>query len=87
MSDLSQGLDDGFRFRCGACGNLTRFDVVADERTRRYHHFDLGGDRQIEEEELLERSIVSVTCRWCGRDDTVEVEAAPLEQAESPPSG
>lgn len=77
MVELGKGLEPGYRFRCGACGNLTRFDVVADERTRRYHHFDLGGEREVEEEEILERSVVSVTCRWCGRDDEIDVEQAP----------
>ena len=32
------------RFRCSACGNLTRFDVVASHRTRSFHHFSVGGD-------------------------------------------
>ncbi len=56
---------------------MTRFDVVATERTRRYLHFDLGGSSAVDEEEVLERRVESVTCRWCGRDDAVRVEAAP----------
>lgn len=75
--DLASGFDDGMRFRCDACGNLTRFDVVESARTRRYHHFDLGGLDEVEEEQILDRTIESVTCRWCGRDDAVAVEAAP----------
>jgi hypothetical protein len=31
------------RYRCSACGNLTRFDVVASRRTRSFHHFSVGG--------------------------------------------
>lgn len=74
---LAVGLDAGHRFRCDQCGNVTRFDVVTTERTRRYLHFDLGGDRRVDEEEVLGRTVESVTCRWCGRDDAVRVEAAP----------
>lgn len=82
MDELALGLEPGFRYRCSGCGNLTRFDVVAEERTRRYHHFDLGGARDVEEEEILAREVVSVTCRWCGRDDAVEVEPAPAGPTE-----
>ncbi len=72
-----RGLEPGYRFRCDGCGNVTRFDVIEAARTRRYHHFDLGGDGQVDEEEVLARTIESVTCRWCGRDDAVRVEATP----------
>lgn len=54
------------RHRCTACGNLTRFDVVATRRTRAFHHYTVGGELAIEDEELLEETIESVTCRWCG---------------------
>jgi hypothetical protein len=74
---LACGLAPGARFRCDGCGNVTRFDVVATTRTRRFHHFDLGGEGHIEEEEVLARVIESVTCRWCGRADSVQVETAP----------
>jgi hypothetical protein len=76
-TDLARGLEAGARFRCDQCGNVTRFDVEATERSRRFLHFDLGGASAVDEEELLEREIVSVTCRWCGRDDAIRVEAAP----------
>lgn len=79
-TDLAQGLAEGNRFRCSACGNLTRFDVVATERTRRFHHLELGGVGTVEEEEVLERTVESVTCRWCGRDDAIEVEPAATTQ-------
>lgn len=74
MTDLAAGLEDGNRFRCGACGNLTRFDVVATERTRRFLHLELGGAGEVEDEEVLARTIESVTCHWCGRDDAIVVE-------------
>ncbi|HEX2027309.1 MAG TPA: hypothetical protein VHF25_04855 [Nitriliruptorales bacterium] len=76
-AELLRGLEVGHRFRCSACGNVTRFDVVEAARTRRYHHFDLGGVGRVEEEDVLDRRVESVTCRWCGRDDAVVVEAAP----------
>lgn len=76
--DLAEGLEPEHRFRCDGCGNLTRFDVVESVRRRRYHHFDLGGEDRVEEEEILARTVESVSCRWCGRDDAIVVEPAPL---------
>ena len=54
------------RYRCSGCGNLTRFDVVATRRTRAFHHFSVGGDLEIEDEEVLEERVETVSCRWCG---------------------
>jgi transposase len=75
--DLALGLTTGHRFRCAGCGNVTRFDVVAVTRTRRFHHFDLGGTAAVEEEDVLDQRVESVTCRWCGRSDAIDVEPAP----------
>ena len=86
MTELARGLDAGNRFRCDSCGNLTRFDVLETVRARRYHHFDLGGEREVEDEEVLHRLVESVTCRWCGRDDAIVVEPAPSAVAETSPS-
>ena len=80
-NDLTSGLEPGNRFRCDGCANVTRFDVVVSGRVRRFHHFDLGGTGTIEEEETLDQHVESVTCRWCGRDDAVRVEAAPATEA------
>jgi hypothetical protein len=60
------------RYRCTACGNLTRFDVTSTRRTRAFHHFSLGGDLTVEEEEVLDEVVEQVTCRWCGTGGTVE---------------
>jgi hypothetical protein len=60
------------RFRCAQCGNLTRFDVVETRRTRSFHHFTLGGEVQIEEEEVLSSEREGVTCRWCGSSEAIE---------------
>lgn len=59
-------------YRCSHCGNKTRFDVVETVRRRSYHHFTVGGDLQIDEEEILDRRVESVTCRWCDRSDGIE---------------
>ncbi|MHB1987914.1 MAG: hypothetical protein ACYCSF_08005 [Acidimicrobiales bacterium] len=60
------------RYRCRACGNVTRFDVVATRRTKAFHHFTVGGDLLVEEEAVLEERVDEVTCRWCGGADSVE---------------
>ena len=54
------------RYRCSACGNLTRFDVVATRRTRAFHHFSVGGELSVEDEAVLDERVEEVTCRWCG---------------------
>jgi len=54
------------RYRCTACGNLTRFDITLSRRTRAFHHFTVGGELEIEDEEVLSESIDDVSCRWCG---------------------
>jgi hypothetical protein len=65
------------RYRCNACGNITRFDVVATRRTRAFHHYSIGGDLEIEEEDVLEERVEQVTCRWCNASgDKIAVEAA-----------
>jgi len=60
------------RYRCTACGNLTRFDVVADRRTRAFHHYTVGGELNVEDEQVLSEDIVEVSCRWCGHGNAVE---------------
>ncbi len=53
------------RYRCTACGNVTRFDVVASRRTRAFHHYSIGGELEIEDESVVDERIESVVCRWC----------------------
>ena len=67
--------DDATRWRCGGCGNLTRFDVTRTRRTTEYWHFDLAGDLDVEESELLAEDVELVSCRWCGRADAIETVA------------
>ena len=74
-------------YRCNACGNKTRFDVVERTRSRSYVHFSLGGEASVEEEEVLEREVEQVTCRWCGSSNEVVTEPSPgAPGADSPPS-
>ena len=61
------------RYRCAACGNRTRFDVTVTRRTRAFHHFTLGGELAVEDEEILSEDIEEVSCRWCGSGRAVEV--------------
>ena len=61
------------RYRCTSCGNLTRFDVTSSRRTRAYHHFTVGGELSVEDEQVLEDTIESGECRWCGAAGRVEV--------------
>lgn len=60
------------RWRCTACGNLTRFDVVRTQRVREFVHADLAGDPVVEESETLSNVVEHVTCRWCGAVDQIE---------------
>lgn len=61
------------RYRCTACGNLTRFDVTLTRTTRAFHHFTVGGELVIEDEVVLAESVDDVSCRWCGHGRSVEV--------------
>jgi hypothetical protein len=68
------------RYRCDACGNLTRFDVTVSQQTKSFHHYTVGGELVIEDEEVLSRQVDSVVCRWCGHGRSV-VELADDELA------
>lgn len=65
--------DAAHRWRCGGCGNLTRFDVTRTRRTDEYWHFDLAGDHAVEETQVKAETVESVSCRWCGRNDAIEL--------------
>ena len=73
------------RYRCTACANLTRFDVVATRRTRAFHHYTVGGELSVEDEEVLDETVEEVACRWCGTGAHVEEisqeQAAATEEA------
>jgi hypothetical protein len=68
---------DGERLRCAGCGNLTRFDVVRTATIQEYWHQDLSGAVNVDESETVEQRVISITCRWCGRTDAIEVVTRP----------
>jgi hypothetical protein len=68
------------RYRCAACGNLTRFDVVGSRRTRAFHHYSIAGELTVEEEDVLEERVEQVTCRWCGASGD-SIERVPVEES------
>jgi hypothetical protein len=63
----------GERLRCAACGNLTRFDVVANRRTTAFWHYSVAGELTVEEERDLAVQAEEVRCRWCGSVGDVEI--------------
>ena len=65
--------DPRSRWRCGGCGNLTRFDVTRSRRTTEFWHVDLAGDSRVEETLTESEEVTAVTCRWCGRSDAIEI--------------
>jgi hypothetical protein len=71
------------RFRCTACGNLTRFDVTSDRRTRAFHHYSVGGALTVEDETVVSDDVVAVSCRWCGHGDAIERIEAPPDPSEA----
>lgn len=79
-SDRTLGPVPVSRYRCRACGNLTRFDVTVTRRSRAYHHYTVGGELTVEQEEVLDEAVDAVTCRWCGPGSPVEAVSAPAEE-------
>lgn len=81
--------DTAHRWRCAGCGNLTRFDVTRTRRTQEFWHFDLAGDHQVEQVDVLGESVETVKCRWCGRTDAVELvqRSAWPDEATADPAG
>jgi hypothetical protein len=75
------------RYRCTACGNLTRFDVTATRTTRSFHHYTVGGELSVEETDVLAESIDEVRCRWCGSGaNVVEVDGPADERSTEGPT-
>jgi hypothetical protein len=81
LTGYAPGVADVPRYRCTACGNLTRFDVTTSRRTRAFHHYTVGGELQIEDEDVLSEQVEAVECRWCGT--SAHVEALSAEQSNS----
>ncbi len=73
------------RYRCTACGNLTRFDVTTTRQTKGFHHYSVGGELEVEDEEVLFETIDEISCRWCGHGRSVEAIDETAEVPASPP--
>ncbi|HET7482772.1 MAG TPA: hypothetical protein VFK89_07920 [Actinomycetota bacterium] len=71
-------------YLCNACGNKTRFDVFEAKRVRTFMHYTLGGEGSAEEEEVLERDVEKVVCRWCGSTDVAENVGPDVSIGETP---
>lgn len=67
--------DETHRWRCSGCGNLTRFDVTRTRRTDEFWHVDLAGAPVVESTDVKDETVESVSCRWCGRADAIEIVA------------
>lgn len=63
-------------YRCEQCGNKTRFDVYDRVTRRRFEHADFAGNVNVDEEEVIEREVTRVVCRWCDSEDQVVEMAA-----------
>lgn len=75
---VEEGSDNPPRYRCYACGNLTRFDVQITRTTKAFHHYTIGGELKIEDSTVLAETVESVSCRWCGSTaSVVEIEQDP----------
>ncbi len=75
------------RWRCGGCGNLTRFDVTRTRRTTEFWHFDLAGGLSVEDTEVVGEALERVTCRWCGRSDAIQLVDRPADTEAGPERG
>ena len=72
-------------YRCDGCGNLTRFDVTISQKTKAFHHYSVGGDLVVEDEQVLARSVDEVVCRWCGHGRSgVEMNGESFEELAEP---
>jgi hypothetical protein len=73
------------RYRCDGCGNLTRFDVTTSQTTKAFHHYTVGGELQLEEEQVLSHHVDAVVCRWCGHGrSVVQIDADAHEEPDAP---
>lgn len=75
------------RYRCTACGNLTRFDVTTTRTTRAFHHYSVGGDLVVEDVEVRAETVEDVSCRWCGNGRAVEVLVPEVDELGDSPEG
>ena len=74
------------RYRCSACGNLTRFDVTATTTEKAYHHYSVGGELSVEDPTIVSYRVDEVSCRWCGHGRAVELVTDELANSDDAPS-
>jgi hypothetical protein len=53
---------------------VTRFDVTTTRTARAFHHYTVGGELTVEEEQVVTETVDDVSCRWCGNGGAVEEE-------------
>jgi DNA-directed RNA polymerase subunit M/transcription elongation factor TFIIS len=70
-------LQKGQRYRCTACGNLTRFNVTLTRVISYFHHQAIHGLMTPEDEEVVQETVNEVTCTWCGHGEAIEVIEGP----------
>jgi hypothetical protein len=46
--------------------------VTTSRRVRAFHHYSVGGELTVEDPQVLEETVESVECRWCGPSGQVE---------------
>jgi hypothetical protein len=49
--------------------------VSCTRRTTEFWHFDLAGAPRVEESRVVAEDVETVTCRWCGRSDAIDLVA------------
>lgn len=51
--------------------------MTRTRRTRSFYHYTVGGDLEVEEEEVLSDEVEAVACRWCGTGSSVVTDGRP----------
>lgn len=65
------------RYRCGHCGNRTRFDVIETMTIRSVIHLELSGRLTVEEQTPIVMHTPFIKCRKCAESSRIEVAQAP----------
>ena len=59
--------------------------MTISQKTKAFHHYSVGGDLVVEDEEVLSRNVDEVVCRWCGHGrSVVEITGEELEELAEP---
>jgi rubredoxin len=76
---VTEAMQAQTRYRCKACGNITRFDVKETITQTSLYHYTLGGELDREELHVVSRTVEDISCRWCGHGKEV-VEEGEIEE-------